>query len=97
LQTDINKFTQFREGRILNLAEKHHKKAGHIQQLLINEPSFKSTCKPSLQNALIHYKTVQVNEGMHYCKLFITLLTTTSLGRSAGDHLTLSVMTMLAV
>jgi hypothetical protein len=45
------------------LAKKFNKSVSHIKQLLTNESTFKNTREPSLRNALVHAKGLEVNEG----------------------------------
>jgi hypothetical protein len=90
LQADVHAFSEYRESQILELAEKHHKKAPYIQRLLTSETSFKPTRKVSIQNAIIHHKSMEVNESTYLCGYSLFSLTTVFLGRSLGDRLSLS-------
>jgi hypothetical protein len=63
LQQDINAFNTERDNRILELARKHSKKPSYIRTLITSATHYKKKRAPSLRNALVHHKSLEVNEG----------------------------------
>lgn len=63
LQVELNNFFEFRDVEITRLAKQFNKSEAKIKQLLSNETTFKNTRAPSLRNALVYAKGVEMNEG----------------------------------
>jgi hypothetical protein len=63
LQLEIAAFFDSRKAEIARLAKKYNKTESHIKQLLSNESSYQNTRAPSLHNALVHAKGLEMNEG----------------------------------
>jgi hypothetical protein len=64
VQADINMFTLQHNGHVLELAKTYSKKLPYIQLMLTNTTHYKKLWVPSLQNVLIHHKSIEVNEGV---------------------------------
>jgi hypothetical protein len=64
LAADIDTLHLERAIQIEALALKHHEKPSHIQAILNNSTHYKKSRLPTLQNALAHHKSMEVNEGM---------------------------------
>jgi hypothetical protein len=71
LQADLNAFTLQCDGRVLELAKRYSKKPSYIQLMLTNMTHYKKSRAPSLQNALIHHKSIEVNEGVPFFVSFL--------------------------
>lgn len=63
LQAELDDFFEFRGVEIIRLAKKYNKSDVKIKQLLSNDSNYKNTRAPSLRNALVYAKGVEVNEG----------------------------------
>jgi hypothetical protein len=63
LQAELNTFFESRSADITQLAKKYNKSEAKIKQLLTNETNFKNVRAPSLRNALVYAKGMEVNEG----------------------------------
>ena len=63
LQLDIVQFSNLWAAKITQIAKKFNKMESHIKQLLTSETHYHNTCAPSLQNALVHAKGVEMNES----------------------------------
>lgn len=63
LQVELNDFFDLRGVEITRLAKKFNKSEVKIKQLLSNETTYKKTRAPSLRNALVYAKGVEMNEG----------------------------------
>jgi hypothetical protein len=73
LQVELSAFFDFRAVEITRLAKKFNKSEAKIKQLLSNETKFKNTRAPSLRNALVFAKGVEINEGKLYIQLVLSL------------------------
>jgi len=63
LRIEFDTFFEFRSDEITRLAKKFNKSEAKIKQLLSNETNQKNTRAPSLRNALVYAKGVEMNEG----------------------------------
>ncbi|KAF8991339.1 hypothetical protein BDQ17DRAFT_1433146 [Cyathus striatus] len=63
LQRDINSLMQDINARIEQMSKDHGKSQKHIRSLVTNEIHFKSSREVNLQNALVHFKTKELNDG----------------------------------
>ena len=63
LQLELDNFFELRDVEITRLAKQYNKSEAKIKQLLSNETAFKKTRAPSLRNALVYAKGLEVNEG----------------------------------
>jgi hypothetical protein len=70
LTADIDTLQLERSAQINALALKHHQKPSHILNILNNSSHYKTTRLPTLQNALVHHKALEVNEGVLLYLLF---------------------------
>jgi hypothetical protein len=70
LQAAIDVFCAERNAKIEELAKEFGKKAGYIRGLITNATHYKTTRAPSLKNALIHHKSVEVNTSKSPALLF---------------------------
>lgn len=64
LQLEIDTFTEQHNVEIARLAKKFNKTEVKMKQLLTNVTKYQNTRLPSLRNALVHAKGVEMNEGM---------------------------------
>ena len=60
LQVELNAFFDFRAVEITRLAKKFNKSEAKIKQLLSNQTKYKSTRAPSLCNALVFAKNLEI-------------------------------------
>lgn len=60
-QEDIALFQKEWDSKIQDLAKKHSKTVDGVHLLLTNATHYKKSCAPTLHNALIHYKSEEVN------------------------------------
>lgn len=63
LRAELDNFFELRDAEITRLAKQFNKSEVKIKQLLSNETTFKNTRAPSLRNALVYAKGVEMNEG----------------------------------
>jgi len=63
LQIELGAFFEFRDVEVTRLAKKFNKSEAKIKQLLSNENTYKKMRAPSLRNALVYAKGLEVNEG----------------------------------
>jgi len=72
---DVLLFQQDREAKIQDLAKKHCKTAKGVRTVLTSATHYKQPRAPTLQNALVHHKTEEVNSGMlnQCCPLPVSL------------------------
>jgi hypothetical protein len=63
LTADIDTLNLERAAQIEVLATKHHKKPAYILDVINNATHYKKTRAVNLQNALIHHKAMEVNDG----------------------------------
>jgi hypothetical protein len=63
LKVEVNAFFDHRNAEISRLAKKYNKSEVNVKLLLTNETRYQKTRAPSLQNALVHAKGLEVNEG----------------------------------
>ena len=63
LQLEIEEFFNLRDGEILRLAEKYHKSEANIKMLLTGGSKYRNRRAPSLRNALVHAKGLEMNES----------------------------------
>ena len=63
LKLEVSEFFNGRSMEIDRLAKKYNKSVSHIKQLLNNESNYKNSREPSLRNALVHAKSLEINEG----------------------------------
>ncbi|KAF8054770.1 hypothetical protein FPV67DRAFT_1681830 [Lyophyllum atratum] len=59
---DVAAFHALREETVEELAKKHSFKPAYVRKALTHASSFKATREPSLQNALVHHKMLEVNQ-----------------------------------
>ena len=90
LQDDVTLFQEERDTKIQDLATKHSKTVDGVHLLLTNATHYKQSRAPSLQNALIHHKTEEVNAGMCIPNAPRGISNKPFPGRGPGDHLTLA-------
>ncbi|KAF8518835.1 hypothetical protein BU17DRAFT_90632 [Hysterangium stoloniferum] len=63
LRLEIEQFFEHRDREILRLSKKYHKSEINIKMLLSNESKYRNMRAPSLRNALVHAKGLEVNEN----------------------------------
>jgi hypothetical protein len=63
LKNEIVTFFGVRDAELTRLAKKYNKTEAHMKQLLSNESTYQNMRAPSLQNALVHAKGLEVNQG----------------------------------
>jgi hypothetical protein len=63
LKVEIDAFFDHRDTEISRLAKKFNKSEVKIKQLLSNETNYQKTRAPTLRNALVHAKGIEMNEG----------------------------------
>jgi hypothetical protein len=63
LELEIDAFLESRSIEIAQLSKKFNKSEAKIKQLINNETSYHNMRAPSLCNALVHAKGVEMNEG----------------------------------
>jgi hypothetical protein len=63
LKIETTQFLNHRDTEISRLAKKFHKSESHMKQLLTNQSNYQYTRAPSLRNALVHAKGLEMNEG----------------------------------
>ena len=63
LQEELEKFMEIHSVKITRLAKKFNKSEVKIKQLLTNSSNYKNTRAPSLRNALVFAKGVEMNKG----------------------------------
>ena len=61
---DVAVFQEDRNAKIKDLAEKHCKTVDYVRLVLTNGTHYKHCRAPSLQNALVHHKSEQLNAGV---------------------------------
>jgi hypothetical protein len=64
LKIEVNAFFNHHDLEISWLAKKFNKTEGNIKLMLANESNYQNKCAPSLQNALVHAKGLEMNKGM---------------------------------
>jgi hypothetical protein len=64
LSTDIKKLIELQQEQIEKIAWDHSHKLEDIKKLVNNETNYRSSQGPSLANALIHKKGIEMNEGI---------------------------------
>jgi hypothetical protein len=64
LRADVDMFCVDRDTRILEMSKKYSKKPSYIRALLTQVSHYKKSRAPSLRNALVHHKTLEINESM---------------------------------
>jgi hypothetical protein len=62
-QEDIALFHKEQDSKIQDLAKKHSKTVNSVHLLLTNATHYKKSHTPTLHNALVHYKSEEVNAG----------------------------------
>jgi hypothetical protein len=62
-QEDIALFKKAQDSKIQDLAKKHSKTVSSVHLLLTNATHYKKSRAPTLHNALVHYKSEEVNAG----------------------------------
>jgi predicted dithiol-disulfide oxidoreductase (DUF899 family) len=63
LQVELVNFFEFRREEVTRLAKKFNKSEAKVKQLLGNESNYKNSRAPSLRNALVYAKGIEMNEG----------------------------------
>lgn len=63
LADDLVRLNRDRDEMIVELAKRHDKKPEGLRAILSHGSTFKTHRQPNLQNALIHAKGLEVNEG----------------------------------
>jgi hypothetical protein len=63
LQLEIDHIFDIRNTEISRIAKKYNKTDAYIKQILANETTYHGTRAPSLRNALVHAKGLEMNEG----------------------------------
>jgi len=63
LQLEVEQAFDARNTEVSRIAKKHNKTDLYIRQILAKETNFRGTRAPSLRNALVHAKGVEMNEG----------------------------------
>lgn len=63
LQLEIDQVLDVRNTEISRIAKKYNKTDIYIRQILAKETNFRGTRAPSLRNALVHAKGIEMNEG----------------------------------
>jgi hypothetical protein len=71
LQAAIDVFCAERNTKIEQLAKEYGKKAAYIRNLVTNATHYKNTRAPSLKNALVHHKSVEVNSSKSVLCCFV--------------------------
>jgi hypothetical protein len=66
LKAEVDVFFNHRDTETSRLAKKYNKSEVNIKLLLTNESKYQKTRAPSLRNALVHAKGLEVNEGTHF-------------------------------
>lgn len=66
LQDAIAQFVQDHGKKLHELALAHHVSDDHVKNLIGLQTHYKKTREPQLRNALVHAKSKEVNEGMHF-------------------------------
>ena len=62
LEAELQTFFDFRDVEVTRLAKKFNKSEAKVKQLLSNETTYKNTCAPSLRNALVYAKGLEVSQ-----------------------------------
>jgi hypothetical protein len=63
LQLEINQVFDVRNTEISRIAKKYNKTEVYIKQILANGTNYHGSRAPSLRNALVHAKGIEMNEG----------------------------------
>jgi hypothetical protein len=63
LAADIDALNLERAAQIEALATKYHRKPTYVTDIINNTTHYKKTRAPNLQNALLHHKAMEMNEG----------------------------------
>jgi hypothetical protein len=64
LKIEVDAFFHLPDTEISQLAKKFNKTEGNIKLMLANESNYQKTRAPSLQNALVYAKGLEMNKGM---------------------------------
>ena len=91
LSADVTKQVDLQNAQIEKIAADHNRKACDIEKLINHQMNYRQTRGPSLSNALIHKKGVEMNDGMAY-RLCLSFLLKFCLytDRDAGNKATLA-------
>jgi hypothetical protein len=63
LHHEIEEVMGVRDVEVSRIAKKYNKKEVYIKHILNNETNYHGTRAPSLRNALVHAKGLEINEG----------------------------------
>lgn len=63
LNNELHEFAKQQDELLVELAKRHNKKPEKLRAILTHSPSFKKKHAPTLQNALLHAKAMEVNSG----------------------------------
>ena len=63
LQLEIDQVVGVRDTEISRIGKKYNKTEKYIKHILTNETNYNGTRAPSLRNALVHAKGIEMNEG----------------------------------
>jgi hypothetical protein len=75
LQVELHNFIELRDAEITRLGKQFNKSEAKIKQILNSETNFKNIRAPSLRNALVFAKGVEVNEGKYNFLYILDYLT----------------------
>jgi hypothetical protein len=91
LSTDLEKLAALQRTQVEKIAQDHNRKAPEIEKLITHQTHYRQSRAPSLSNALIHKKGVEMNEGMaHHHRNLILILIALHPGREVGERATLA-------
>jgi hypothetical protein len=91
LSADLEKLAVLQRTQIEKIAQDHNRKAPEIKKLITHQTHYRQSRAPSLSNALIHKKGVEMNEGMaHHHLNLILILISLHPGREVGERATLA-------
>lgn len=61
--SDLDKIMSDHSKALEDLARKHSVKVDYLQKLITNAPTFKKKRAPTLHNAMVHAKAMEINDG----------------------------------
>jgi len=90
LTADIEKQIQLQQTQIQQIADDHGRKFADIEKLINHRTNYRQSCGPSLSNALIHKKGVEMNEGIPFQLVHFGLILMHFADRETGDRASLA-------
>jgi hypothetical protein len=63
LQLEVDQVFDTRNAEISRIAKEFNKTDSYVKQILAHETNYRGTRAPSLRNALVHAKGIEMNEG----------------------------------